>query len=226
MSEEQIIYVDEALALVNATAGKAAGIYSPYVDAEDLRQEAWVWLMGRVERVNEAFAAEAGSGRWSLSKDLGRHLRSIGAREKAHALGYRPEDDYAYRRAVLEMFLPIVAAGSYEEPARGESDGRSNPRPSEGNNWLAMRTDVACAWDKRSLILTPRELEALSLNVIDGYSYAEVATVMDTTEISAQRSVQRAFEKLCDELNTPIPRYDSKLPRRPRGSADQQNPWE
>ncbi len=225
MSEEQIIYVDEALALVNAAAGKAAGIYSPYVDVEDLRQEAWVWLMGHVERVNEAFEAEVGSARWSLSKDLGRHLRSIGAREKAHALGYRPEDDYAYRRAVLEMFLPIVAAGSYEEPARGESDGRSNPRPSEGNNWLAMRTDVACAWDNASLILTPRELEALSLNVIDGYSYGEVATVMDTTTKSVEMSVQRAFEKLCDELNTPIPRYDSKLPRRPRGSADQQNPW-
>ncbi len=226
MSEEQIIYVDEALALVNATAGKAADIYSPYVDAEDLRQEAWVWLMGHVERVNEAFEAEVGSARWSLSKDLGRHLRSIGAREKAHALGYRPEDDYAYRRAVLEMFLPIVAAGSYEEPARGESDGRSNPRPSEGNNWLVMRTDVACAWDNAGLILTPRELEALTLYAIDGYSYGEVATVMDSTEVSAKESVERAYRKLCDELNTPIPRYDSKLPRRPRGNAQQQNPWE
>ena len=177
----------------------------------------------RLTRVNEAL--KPGGNRYSLRRHLERHLATISAREKALAVGYKPEDTYKYRRAVVAQVLPCVVQGDYEEPSTGPSDGRSSRRLNEGNNWPALRADVERAWHAVGPSFTTLEFASLDAVVLYGWTAVEAGLKYNVTPEAVRHAKDRALDKLCDFLNEPSTGEPVRMPARPRGTAEQQNPW-
>jgi DNA-directed RNA polymerase specialized sigma24 family protein len=76
------------------------------VDADDVRQELWIWFL---EHPNKVKTWEALDGKQSI-KLIARSLRNAAKdycqKQKAQAVGYRVEDNYYYDRELIEALLP------------------------------------------------------------------------------------------------------------------------
>ena len=106
------------------------------VDADDIRQELWVWFL---EHPNKVKAWEKLDDKQSV-KLIARSLRNAAKdycqKEKAKIAGYRVEDNYYYDKNVLELLLPAVLRGDSSAPALNDIGFAANKKvASEGNNW-------------------------------------------------------------------------------------------
>lgn len=86
--------------VINSSAYVIYRRYRQYVDAEDIRQEMWLWAKGQSQRKLEQLPIGI----------LRRRLRDIGEkyarREKAAKTGYDPDDEVFYSLAMIRNLLP------------------------------------------------------------------------------------------------------------------------
>lgn len=155
----EVIQLSEKLDLgiVVASAVKRTLGFYPEADRNDLSQEAWLWLYDHPARV-ERDADKPKTASWRLTRDLGAHLGDICRREKAQALGYKPEDEYRYGKAMVALALPAAIAGTTEPPTFVREEIAKRTDPSEGGNWMALLADMGMAWEHADLTEQQREL--------------------------------------------------------------------
>jgi hypothetical protein len=118
-------------------------------------------------------------------------------------------DLYYYDASVIEAFLPSIIAESYEIPAKIKdlnmkfSKGEA---ANDGNNWLALRSDIASAFYK----LTEAKQNILRIRFsTDSNEWSLVAQDLKTTVDGARMKVQRAVASLIRNLGGWRPYQDN-----------------
>ena len=174
-------------------------------DADDIRQELWLWFL---EHPNKVKTWEQLEGKQSI-KLIARSLRNAAKdycqKEKARAVGYKVEDNYYYDREIVEVLLPAVLRGDRIAPAMTDL-GFTNSKKvaSEGGNWFAMMADI-----ERGLArLTHEQLSIIYLRFGDGCDNVTLAKELDITEDAARMRVNRAVNNLLNFLGGQRPRKE------------------
>ena len=174
-------------------------------DADDIRQELWVWFM---EHPNKVHTWEALDGKQS-TKLIARSLRNAAKdycqREKARAVGYKVEDNYYYDREVVELLLPSVLRRDLNAPSMTELGfTKAKKVASEGGNWFAMMADI----DKALTRLTQEQLTIVYLRFGDGCDNATLAAELGISEDASRMRVNRAVNNLLNFLGGSRPRKE------------------
>lgn len=175
------------------------------VDADDIRQELWVWFL---EHPNKVKVWESLEGKQSI-KLIARSLRNAAKdycqKEKAKASGYKVEDNYYYDRQVLELLLPAVLRGDNVAPSMTDLGFTATKKvASEGGNWFAMMSDIERAMSK----LADDQFNVIYLRFGDGTDNSTLATELSITEDAARMRVNRAMNNLLNFLGGNRPKKE------------------
>lgn len=191
-----------------------------YVEFDDLRQEAWLWVLDHPKKMTEFQEEDDALGAWLLNRDLYKHLDKLARKVRADRVGYLPEDERFYTLKSIEELLPYVLNNDMTPPA-GNVTGKSTKDPAEGGDWLASWIDVKRAWERADL--TDRQRGIVISLLGDSQTQQAVATCLYTTQSSVSASLQDALRKLLTFLGGDRPRgcpydcecHEGRLRKRP-----------
>jgi len=169
------------------------------LERDDIAQELWVWFVGHPRKYKEWSELEQKDRDKLIAKSLRNAALKYCEKEKARKIGYDTSDLYYYDVSVVEAFLPSIIAGTYAIPTSiqdlNAKFGSSNL--ADGNNWLALRSDIAAAFEK----LSDAKQNILRLRFsIDSPDWSLLAKDMDSTPDGARMKVQRAINSLTKNL--------------------------
>jgi len=199
-------YISEYNELVQTLASEYVRRYS-MLERDDIAQELWVWFVGHPRKYKEWSDLEQKDRDKLIAKSLRNAALKYCEKEKARKSGYDSSDLYYYDASVVEAFLPSIIAGTYSIPVSiqdlNAKFGSGNV--SDGNNWLALRSDIARAFEK----LSDAKQNILRLRFsIDSPDWSLLAKDMDSTPDGARMKVQRAMNSLVKNLGGWRPYHD------------------
>ena len=209
-------YIEEYNDVVQQLSAEYARKYS-MLERDDIGQELWVWFVGHPRKYKEWSELEPKDKDKLIAKSLRNAALKYCEREKAKKVGYDTSDLYYYDVSVVEAFLPSIIAGTYAIPVSiqdlNAKFGSGNL--ADGNNWLALRSDIAKAFEK----LSDAKQNILRLRFsIDSPDWSLLAKDMDSTPDGARMKVQRALNSLVKNLGGWRPFYEPDIP-----DSEQQN---
>lgn len=174
-------------------------------DADDIRQELWVWFLEHPNKVKLWELIDVKQSTKLIARSLRNAAKDYCQREKARAVGYKVDDNYYYDREVVEILLPAVLRRDSNAPAMTELGfTKAKKVASEGGNWFAMMADI-----ERSLArLTQEQLSIVYLRFGDGCDNASLATELAISEDAARMRVNRAVNNLLNFLGGSRPRKE------------------
>lgn len=169
------------------------------LERDDIRQELWLWFVTHPRKFQEWNKLEQKDKDKLIAKSLRNAALKYCEKEKARKSGYDSSDLYYYDATVVEAFLPSIIAGTYAIPVSiqdlNAKFGTGND--AEGNNWLALRSDISHAFEK----LSETKQNVLRLRFsIDSPDWTLLAKDMDSTPDGARMKVQRAISSLIKNL--------------------------
>jgi RNA polymerase sigma factor (sigma-70 family) len=174
-------------------------------DADDIRQELWVWFLEHPNKVNTWEEIDLKQSTKLIARSLRNAAKDYCQREKARAVGYKVEDNYYYDREVVELLLPAVLRRDLNAPAMTELGfTKAKKVASEGGNWFAMMADI----DKALSRLTREQLTIVYLRFGDGCDNASLATELGISEDASRMRVNRAVNNLLNFLGGSRPRKE------------------
>jgi RNA polymerase sigma factor (sigma-70 family) len=190
--------------IVSAIAYEFARKYK-IVDADDVRQELWVWFLEHPNKVNTWEALDGKQSIKLIARSLRNAAKDYCQKQKAQIGGYRVEDNYYYDKELVEALLPAVIRGDVVAPAMAELGFVSGKKvASEGGNWFAMMADIEWGLDK----LTVEQKSIIFLRYGDGCDNRTFAKELDITEDAARMRVNRAVNNLINFLGGSKPRKE------------------
>jgi hypothetical protein len=180
------------------------------IERDDIRQELWLWFVAHPRKYKEWSELEQKDKDKLIAKSLRNASLKYCEKEKAKKSGYDSSDLYYYDASVVEAFLPSVIAGTYAIPTSiqdlNAKFGSGNV--SDGNNWLALRSDIAKAFEK----LSDAKQNILRLRFsIDSPDWTLLAKDMDSTPDGARMKVQRSISSLIKNLGGWRPYHDEDV---------------
>jgi hypothetical protein len=180
------------------------------LERDDIAQELWVWFVAHPRKYKEWSELEAKDRDKLIAKSLRNAALKYCEKEKARKSGYDASDLYYYDASVVEAFLPSIIAGTYSIPVSiqdlNAKFGSGNV--SDGNNWLALRSDIAAAFNK----LSDAKQNILRLRFsIDSPDWALLSKDMDSTPDGARMKVQRAINSLIKNLGGWRPYHENDV---------------
>ena len=174
-------------------------------DADDIRQELWVWFLEHPNKVNTWEEIDLKQSTKLIARSLRNAAKDYCQREKARAVGYKVEDNYYYDREVVELLLPAVLRRDLNAPAMTELGfTKAKKVASEGGNWFAMMADI----DKALSRLTREQLTIVYLRFGDGCDNASLAIELGISEDASRMRVNRAINNLLNFLGGSRPRKE------------------
>lgn len=202
-------YLEEYGELVQQLSAEYARRYS-MIERDDIRQELWLWFVAHPRKYKEWSELEQKDKDKLIAKSLRNASLKYCEKEKAKKSGYDSSDLYYYDASVVEAFLPSVIAGTYAIPTSiqdlNAKFGSGNV--SDGNNWLALRSDIAKAFEK----LSDAKQNILRLRFsIDSPDWTLLAKDMDSTPDGARMKVQRSISSLIKNLGGWRPYHDEDV---------------
>jgi hypothetical protein len=202
-------YIDDYTDMVQTLASEYYRKYS-MLDREDITQELWLWFVSHPRKYKEWSELEQKDRDKLIAKSLRNAALKYCEKEKARKSGYDASDLYYYDSSVVEAFLPSIIAGTYAIPVSiqdlNAKFGSGNV--SDGNNWLALRSDIAAAFEK----LSDAKQNILRLRFsIDSPDWALLSKDMDSTPDGARMKVQRAVNSLIKNLGGWRPYHDEDV---------------
>ena len=122
----------------------------PMVDRMDVEQELWLWFTEHPNKVNQW---EQEHDAKSCDKLIAKSLRNAAldycTKEKAHAEGYHPTDNFWYSKEFVKMLIPGVLTDNWEKLETAMSNmGRGTKAPSESGDWMAYGADIRDAFGR------------------------------------------------------------------------------
>jgi hypothetical protein len=199
-------YISEYNDMVQTLANDYARKYS-MLERDDIAQELWVWFVAHPRKYKEWSALEQKDRDKLIAKSLRNAALKYCERAKSQKIGYDMSDLYYYDTSVVEAFLPSIIGETYEIPTKIKDLGsqvKSN-EVSDGNNWLALRSDIAGGYYK----LTEAKQNVLRLRFsIEQPDWATLAKDMDSTPEGARKKVERALASLVKNLGGWRPYHD------------------
>jgi hypothetical protein len=199
-------YIQEYNEMVQTLASDYSRKYS-MLERDDIAQELWVWFVGHPRKYKEWSALEQKDRDKLIAKSLRNAALKYCERAKAQKIGYDSSDLYYYDVSVVEAFLPSIIGETYEIPTKIKDLGsqvKSN-EISDGNNWLALRSDIATGYYR----LTEAKQNVLRLRFsVEQPDWATLAKDMDSTPDGARKKVERALASLVKNLGGWRPYHD------------------
>lgn len=191
-------YIEEYNDLVQTLASEYTRRYT-MLERDDIAQELWVWFVGHPRKYKEWSALEQKDRDKLIAKSLRNAALKFCEREKSKKVGYDTSDLYYYDVSVVEAFLPSIIAGTYAIPISIQDLNAKfgSGSLSDGNNWLALRSDIHAAFNK----LSDAKQHTLVLRFsIDSPDWILLSKEMDSTPDGARMKVQRALNSLIKNL--------------------------
>jgi hypothetical protein len=191
-------YISEYSDVVQQLSSEYARRYN-MLERDDIAQELWVWFVGHPRKYKEWLELQQKDRDKLIAKSLRNAALKYCEKEKARKVGYDTSDLYYYDVSVVEAFLPSIIAGTYAIPTSiqdlNAKFGSGNL--ADGNNWLALRSDIAAAFGK----LSDAKQNVLRLRFsIDSPDWSLLSKDMDSTPDGARMKVQRAINSLTKNL--------------------------
>lgn len=198
----RIIDTDAMVAQVVATVRRR---FAGFVDRDDLHSEAILWMLEHQRLMDEYLSDEdikrAG---YRLRRDLTWCLERYARRERAEQLGYDPEDEAFYRAVQVAAALPSVVLGTYDPPLADLEAVRALQDPAEGGTWMAVRADVAQAWERVNLSDEDREI--MSAYYVQGFTLAEIGEALGMDPGTVSKRLKRSMRRMVTELGGEKPK--------------------
>jgi hypothetical protein len=217
-------YIDEYNDLVQTLASEYTRKYS-MLERDDIAQELWVWFVGHPRKYKEWSALEQKDRDKLIAKSLRNAALKFCEREKSKKVGYDSSDLYYYDVSVVEAFLPSIIAGTYAIPLSIQDLNAKfgSGSLSDGNNWLALRSDIHAAFNK----LSDAKQHTLVLRFsIDSPDWVMLSKEMDSTPDGARMKVQRALNSLVKHLGGWKPYHDEDTQQEPVSEETSDSPEE
>lgn len=186
--------------------------YRGYTEKPDLLQEAWAFMLSRVDQFNELLDVDTEVQRkWNEKKiawQLKRQLERYSRKEKAIKSGYQVNDEAYYDTITIAQLLPFVIKSSILNSALEQSqilvnDGtpRKPSAPAEGGNLLAMLVDIKKAYEK----IDKDDQEVLRLRYYDNLTLQLIAEYLECAVSTADRKCSQALRRLQDKIGGDSP---------------------
>jgi hypothetical protein len=191
-------YIEEYNDMIQQLSTEYARRYG-MLEHDDIAQELWVWFVAHPLKYQEWSELEQKDRDKLIAKSLRNAAITYCEREKAKKIGYDMSDLYYYDVSVVEAFLPSIISESYVIPAKIQdlNSKFGGGALSDGNNWLALRSDIAAAYYK----LTEAKQNILRLRFsVEQPEWTMLAKDMDSTPDGARMKVQRALNSLVKNL--------------------------
>jgi hypothetical protein len=201
-------YIEEYNDMVQQLSTEYAKRYG-MLESDDIAQELWVWFVGHARKYKEWSALEQKDRDKLIAKSLRNAAITYCEKEKAKKIGYDMSDLYYYDVSVVEAFLPSIISESYVIPAKIQdlNSKFGSGALSDGNNWLALRSDIASGYYK----LTEAKQNILRLRFsVEQPDWSTLAKDMDSTPDGARMKVQRALNSLVKNLGGWKPYNDAE----------------
>lgn len=199
-------YIAEYNDMVQTLASEYARKYT-MLERDDIGQELWVWFVAHPRKYKEWSALEPKDKDKLIAKSLRNAALKYCEREKARKIGYDSSDLYYYDVSVVEAFLPSIISETYSIPTKIQDLNAKfgSGALSDGNNWLALRSDIATGYYK----LPEAKQNILRLRFsMEQPDWATLAKDMDSTPDGARMKVQRALNSLVKNLGGWKPYHD------------------
>jgi hypothetical protein len=191
-------YIQEYNDMVQTLATDYSRKYT-MLDRDDIAQELWVWFVAHPRKYKEWCDLEQKDRDKLIAKSLRNAAITYCEREKARKIGYDTSDLYYYDVSVVEAFLPSIISETYVIPVKIQDINAKfgSGGISDGNNWLALRSDIATGYYK----LSEAKQNVLRLRFsIEQPDWATLAKDMDSTPEGARKKVERALNSLVKNL--------------------------
>ena len=188
------------------------------VEANDLRQELWIWFLTHPRKVTHW---ESHHDSKQCLKLIARSLRNAAKdycqKEKAKSVGYRVEDLYYYDRELIEALLPAVLTGDRNVPKLSDL-GYTNTKKvaSEGNNWLAMCADIQKVLSK----LHKEQQVVLYMRYGNGLELGAIASELSLSQDAVRMRINRALSNILTKLGGNYPRKERDYSEREEPTID------
>lgn len=172
----------------------------PMVEVMDIQQMLWMWFVTHPNKYFEWNKLDQKDKDKLIAKSLRNAALKFCEQEKARTVGYEFLDLYYYDASVIEAFLPAIISESYEIPIKIKDLNHKitkSDSPSDNNNWLVLRSDIANAFYKLSE--TKQNVLRVRFST-ENTEWNLIAKDLDTTVDGARMKVQRAINSLIRNL--------------------------
>jgi RNA polymerase sigma factor (sigma-70 family) len=198
--------------LVPSVANVIVRKFKGWVDREDVKQECYLWAIGRGQQFTDLLNEENPNKREQNEKRIAYQMRRVAERyarrEKASKAGYHISDEAFYDTATIAQLIPFVIAsvidGTVLEQAQemiNDGTPRKQSTPAEGGNLLAILIDIK----KCYLKLEQEDKTILQMRYHDNLTLQQIAQYLECATSTADRRCTSALRRLQDKLggNTP-----------------------
>lgn len=168
------------------------------VRADDLIQEANLWMVAHMDKVTQ-WREEGRHGQNKLRHACKQWCLKIVARERRRVSGLQPGDLHYYTSAMISELLPAIwNPDDWQTSSMLDTSELKGPsRPSEGNNRIAMIVDVRTAF----YALPKDDQYVLFMLYKDaGMSYDMLGEILGVHERTVRRREERALERMVERL--------------------------
>ena len=198
--------------LVPAVANSIARKFKGWIEKADLKQELYLWALGRqsqyLDQLNEENKEKREYSVSRIAYQMRRIAEKYARREKARKAGYHPSDEAFYDTATIAQLMPHILAsvieGTVLEQAQeliNDGQPRKQSTPAEGGNLLAILIDV-----KRSYLkLEEDDKVLLRMRYYDNNTLQEIAQFLECAVSTADRRCTSALRRLQDLLGGDTP---------------------
>lgn len=200
-------YLEEYGSVVAALSAEYNKKY-PMVERDDIQQVIWMWFVSHPLKYKEWSALPQKDRDKLIAKSLRNAAIKHCEKEKARTVGYEMLDLYYYDSSVIEAFMPSIISESYEIPLaikdlnfKVSKEGNIT----DGNNWLALRSDIASAYYRLS---EAKQFILKTKFSTENVEWATLAQELDTTPDGARMKVQRAINSIIRNLGGKRPYFD------------------
>lgn len=186
--------------------------FRAHTEKADLLQEAWAFVLSRVDHFNQMLSDESEVQRkWNEKKiawQIRRHLERYARKEKAARSGYHLNDEAYYDTVTISQLLPFVIKSAINNTSLEQSqvlvnDGtpRKPSAPAEGGNLLATLVDIKKAYEK----LDKPDQDILRLRFHDNLTLQLISEYLECAISTADRKCNQALRKLQNHIGGESP---------------------
>lgn len=183
--------------------------YHRFVEPADVKQAMNEYAWKRKDKVSEYLLREDEIERRQGYKAFSTFIRRAGERyarkEKARALGYELGDEYFYRMAMIETLIKVIGSDDAHltnQVMDPDIHGvKAKKQPNEGNNLLAMLSDVDRALKKLDL----RTHQILKSKYAGDESLAVIAEYWDISPQRVEQIINKGLRDITEYLGGVTP---------------------
>ncbi len=183
--------------------------YHRFAEFEDIKQAMNEYAWKRKDKVSEYLLRDNEVERKMGYKAFSTFMRRSGERyarkEKARSLGYELGDEYFYRLVMIETLIKVLGSEDAQltnQVMDPDIHGvRAKKQASEGNNLLAMLSDVDRAMKKLDL----RTHSILKSKYSSDLSLAEIAKEWDISPQRVEQIINKGLRDITEYLGGATP---------------------